>query len=479
MTEENEIKKVKIKINGLDFEVEEGTTVLRAALDNGIYIPHFCYHPRLSISGNCRMCLVDIKPGPPKLSISCNTVVADGMEVETENDKVREARRAVMEFLLKNHPVDCPICDQAGECFLQDYYMAYDLMPARIRGKQEKVNKRKAVRVGKTLMLDTERCILCGRCVRFMREMAGDDCLVIKERHDHSEITLFPGKDLENPYSLCLADICPVGAWTGADFRFRQRVWFLESSPSICPGCARGCNILIDHRRGEVYRIRPRENEAVNKSWACDEGRLDYHAINDNRLLDPAVGEDGKRRNTSWESALDRAAGIIKEAGSNLAVVLSASLSLEEGAAALKLYKEKLGGKVFLHTGEPGWEDDFLRCADRNSNMKGLSGLEIKDKVEAVPEGAVVVLVETICPNPLPEGAPAPVVVISPQASPAAGKAIVALPAASYAESAGTVVNVDGVEQKYEPALCPPGRALTHLQIMERLAQALGMRLVA
>ena len=370
----------KIKINGRELEIEEGKTVLQAALENGIYIPHFCYHPHLAISGNCRMCLVDIKPGPPKLSIACSTVVADDMEIETETEKVVAARRAVMEFLLKNHPVDCPICDQAGECRLQDYYMEYDLMPSRIPGPEEKVKKKKARKMGKTLMLDSERCVLCTRCIRFMRDVAGDECLVIVNRRDRSEITAFPGKEIENPYSLCLADICPVGAWTSRDFRFKQRVWFLESSPSICPMCARGCNIWIDHRRGEVYRIRPRVNEEINKSWACDEGRLCYHAINDDRLVEPLVAEEnGGQVPASWDEAIEKSAEIIKEAGANLAVVVSASLSLEEGKAALSLFAEKLGAKVYLHTGEPGWEDEFLRRADMNANTKGLVDLGIKE----------------------------------------------------------------------------------------------------
>jgi NADH-quinone oxidoreductase subunit G len=465
----------KIKINGREIEAEAGKTILQVALANGIYIPHYCYHPYLSIAGNCRMCLVDIKPGPPKPSVACNTVVAEGMEIETENPKIEAARQGVMEFMLKNHPVDCPICDQAGECGLQDFYMKYDLKPSRILGPQEKVKKRKALRVGKTLVLDTERCILCSRCVRFMKEIAGDDCLTIAERRDCSEITLFPGKTMDNPYSLCLADICPVGAWTGADFRFKQRVWFLTSSPSICPECARGCNIWIDHRRGEVFRIRPRLNEKVNKCWACDEGRLSYHALNDIRLTCAAIGEPGCARRSSVDEAVLKLAEMVKAAGSNLAVVLSASLSLEEGREAAALFKDKLGARLYLHAGEPGWSDDILRSSDQNANVKGLEGLGITDRnLAGIGESAMVVLFETMCPKPLPPGVRQPAAVISPQLSLAVEKSVLSIPAASYAESAGTVVNVDGIEQKYEAALPLKGDALPHVEILKRLAKALG-----
>jgi len=469
---EEEKNTVKITIDGAEYEVEQGKTVLQAALDNGVFIPHYCYHPHLSIDGNCRMCLVDIKPGPPKLSIACNTVVQDGMEIDTKNEKVEEARRAVMEFILKNHPIDCPICDQAGECWLQEYYMAYDKMPSRV-SPSEKIRKRKNLKVGRTLVLDSERCILCSRCVRFMREVANDDCLVIANRGDHAEITLFPGKEeIDNPYSMCLVDVCPVGAWTSADFRFKHRVWFLTSAASICQECARGCNIWIDYRRQEVYRFRPRRNDQVNKTWMCDEGRLSYHAINDNRLTVPAVSaEGGKKRRVSWDEALAEASRIITEAGSNLAVVVSAKLSLQEGKKALELFGEKLKANLYLHTGAPGWEDDILRKADMNSNTRGLTELGIKDPVDKVAEGATVVVLEGLCPNPLPQSLPAPAIAISPQFSPAVEAARVALPAASFAETSGTVVNFDGVSQDYPPAIKPKGEALPHVEIMDRLAR--------
>lgn len=465
-----------IKINGQEYEVANGTTVLRAALDRGIFIPHFCYHPYLVIAGNCRMCLVDIKPGPPgKLQIACNTVVADKMEVDTRTAQVARAQRDVMQFLLKNHPVDCPICDQAGECWLQHYYMDYDLKPARILGQEEKVKKHKAMRPGKTMTLDSERCILCTRCIRFMRDVAGDDCITVKERRDHSEITLFPGKVLDSPYSMNLADVCPVGAWTSADFRFRQRVWFLTATPSICPMCARGCNIVIEQRRNEVYRMRPRVNDAVNKCWMCDMGRMSYHAINDERLLEPELKDRGQ---VGWDEALEAAAKAVKAAGDKLVAVVYASLSQEEGRKALALFRDQLHAKVVLHVGDPGPEDQLLRKADQNANTRGLSELGIIDRLGTdLPEGAVIVSLETLCSHPLPPGLPAPAVVVSPTRSLAAKAAAVALPSASWAETAGTFVNFDGAAQTYSPAIDLKGQARPMVDALDQLAAKLGMKL--
>jgi len=463
----------KIKINGRELEVAEGITILEAALSNGIYIPHFCYHPHLPVSGNCRMCLVDVKPGPPKLSISCATTVAEGMEIETENEKVRAARAAVMEFILKNHPLDCPICDQAGECVLHEYYMKYDLKPSRLFSPEDKVRKQKRRRLGKNVVLDSERCILCTRCIRFVRNVSGDESLAMVKRSDKMEITTFPGKTVDNPYSLCLTDVCPVGAWTSADFRFKQRVWFLQPSASICPHCSRGCNIWIDHRREEAFRIRPRVNIQVNEAWACDEGRLNYHRINDDRLTVPMVNNGSGQKEASWKEALKAAGELMAEAGENLSVIASASLSLEEGKALLALFQESLAAKVMLHTGEPGWEDNILRQSDRNANTKGLTDLGITEPLDTgIDESAVVVLFETLGSAPLPEGIPAPAIVISPSVTPAVKAAKVALPAASYAETAGTVVNFMGLSQSYSPALKPKGQALSHAEIIGKLSAA-------
>jgi NADH-quinone oxidoreductase subunit G len=268
-----------------------------------------------------------------------------------------------------------------------------------------------------------------------------------------------------------------VGAWTSADFRFKQRVWFLKPSASICPHCSRGCNIWIDHRRAEAFRIRPRVNPQVNKSWACDEGRLHYHLINDDRLTVPLVNKGDGQKEASWREALKFSAELMEEAGENLSVIVSASLSLEEGKAVLTLFQESMGVKVMLHTGEPGWEDAILRRNDMNSNTKGLTDLGMTERIDTgLDDSTVLVVFETLGSTPLPEGIPGPAIVISPTVTPAVKAAKVALPAASYAESAGTVVNFMGVAQSYSPALKPKGQALSHTEIIKKLARAAGQK---
>jgi NADH-quinone oxidoreductase subunit G len=352
--------------------------------------------------------------------------------------------------------------------------MKYDLKPSRLFSPEDKVRKQKRRRLGRNVVLDSERCILCTRCIRFVRNVSGDESLAMVKRSDKMEITTFPGKTVENPYSLCLTDVCPVGAWTSADFRFKQRVWFLQPSASICPHCSRGCNIWIDHRREEAFRIRPRVNEQVNKAWACDEGRLNYHLINDHRLTAPLADQGGGQKEVSWQAALKAAGQILAEAGEGLSVIASAGLSLEEGKALLSL-QESLGAKVMLNTGAPGWEDSILRRSDRNANTKGLTDLGITEPLDpdtGLDESAVVVLFETLGSAPLPEGFPAPAIVVSPSVTPAVKAAKVALPAASYAEAAGTVVNFMGLSQSYAPALKPKGQALSHSDIIGKLLAA-------
>src|SRR5215471_8719209 len=258
-----------LEIDGRKIEVEDGTTVIQAADRLGIEIPHYCWHPGLTVAGNCRMCLVEIEK-LPKLQIACNTRVTDGMVVQTKSEKTHVAQKAVLEFLLINHPIDCPVCDQAGECKLQEYYMDYDRQRSRVP-LSGKVHKGKAIPIGPHVMLDQERCILCARCTRFLDEVTHTSELGIYERGDHSRIELAPGRTLDNLYSMNVVDICPVGALTSRDFRFKARVWYLERTESICAGCANGCNVEMYHREGRLYRFLPRANADVNAYWMCDE----------------------------------------------------------------------------------------------------------------------------------------------------------------------------------------------------------------
>src|SRR3972149_3211740 len=293
-------------INGIRMDVPEGTTILEAAKTAGLEIPHYCSHPKLSIAGNCRMCLVEVEKFP-KLQIACNTIVTDGMVVKTDTEKVRQAVTGVLEFLLIHHPIDCPICDQAGECGLQIYYMKYGLHKSRYP-VEDKVHQKKVQDIGGQIILDAERCILCSRCIRFLQEVTGTGELEFFQRGDHSEISIFPGRPLDNRYTGNLADICPVGALTSKDFRFKCRVWLLRGARSICPGCANGCNVEAHFKEEILYRLKPRQNDEVNKTWMCDPGRLEYKKANEARLLTPVNRENGIPKAAPWEAALSSVA---------------------------------------------------------------------------------------------------------------------------------------------------------------------------
>jgi len=467
---------VKIKINGRELSVEPGKTVLSAALDAGIFIPHFCYHPRLKVRGSCRMCLVYIEK-TPKLQISCATAVAEGMVVETDNDEVRKARQAVLEYMLKNHPVDCPICDKAGECTLQNYYMEYDKAASRLSKHDRKVKKGKRLPMGKTLVLDQERCVLCHRCIRFMREVANNDCLTDARRGDRTVITTFPGEPVDNPYSLNLADICPVGAWTGKDFRFKKRVWFLTSSPSVCPFCARGCNIFIDHEKGIVWRLRPRENNAVNQCWMCDEGRLAYQAINDNRLSKAFEKEEGGRKEISMAAGISAAARLMAESRGNIFGIISASATLEEAELFKKLIKA-MDGVVGYERRKEGQDDPLLKRADRDANLKGISGLGI-DRIagEGIVKAELIVVLESLYSEPINGASGKKAVVLSPKLSELAQGAAVGIPIAAYSETKGAFVNFEGKNQKFEAALELIGDARPGTWALMELARKLGLEI--
>jgi NADH-quinone oxidoreductase subunit G len=361
-------------IDGKEVVVKPGTTVIEAAKSVGVEIPYYCYHKRLSIAANCRMCLVEMSNAPMnKLMPACQMTVAEGVTVKTDTPRVKDQQRAVLEFLLLNHPVDCSICDQAGECKLQDYYMKYDRQPSRL--DVPKVQKEKRVVLGPTVVLDRERCILCTRCVRFMREVAKQPQLGVAERGNESFIATFPGQPLDSKYAGNVVDICPVGALTSADFRFRGRVWFMSSARSICTGCARGCNTFLDYLNDTTYRYRPRENEAVNQEWMCDDGRTSFKYVNAPRVLVAREGRGATGQVAARAVATARAAQALAAAGKagTLGVLLSPVASLEDLLAACKVAKEGLGATAVYAGGRAdGWQDDFLKRADQNPNRKGL-----------------------------------------------------------------------------------------------------------
>src|SRR3990172_9929866 len=333
----------KITIDGSEFDVDPKLTVIQAAEQNGIEIPHFCWHAKLSVSGNCRMCLVEVEK-MPKLAISCATQVTEGMVVKTQSDRVLQARKAVMEFLLINHPLDCLICDEAGECKLQDY--AYKHSIGYSRFDENKVHKPKRVELGPNVMLDVERCIMCSRCIRFADEIAHQPVLTFTQRGTHVVLTTFPGTKLDNPYAMNVIELCPVGALTSRDFRFRSRVWEMSSTESICIGCSRGCNTYAWVRQNEVLRLTPRLNEGVNSYWMCDAGRLNtFKFVNSkDRLNGPLVRKDNELVEVGWDEAIARVVSELKGfKKSEIAGIGSPFATNEDNYVFQKVMREVLG----------------------------------------------------------------------------------------------------------------------------------------
>ncbi|AKJ05302.1 molybdopterin-dependent oxidoreductase-like protein [Archangium gephyra] len=482
---------VTCTIDGKEVVVKPGTNMIEAARMVGSDIPYFCYHPRLSIAANCRMCMVEAS-NAPKLVPGCQTPLVEGQVIKTTTPKVKEQQRAVMEFLLLNHPVDCSICDQAGECKLQDYYMRYDYRPSRLEGGKVMKNKRKVL--GPRVVLDQERCIICSRCVRFMNEIPKEPQLGIFGRGSHEVIDTFPGSELNSNYSLNTVDICPVGALLSRDFRFRARSWFLSAAPSVCTGCSRGCNIYADFMAQDTYRYRPRENEAINKSWMCDHGRATYKGLNVGRVLSAVVGRQQggtARPEVARREALQAAAKALSGVKGQVAVLASPVASNEDLLATLTFAKATLGAKEIYVGGRPqGEADHFLLTADRNPNRKGLEliaqglGLTLKpfeDLVKAMDGGKVKALyaVGTEVPGNVETFAQAAAkldvfVAQATNESPLTAQATVLLPASAHVEFDGSFVQTDGIVQRFRKAYPSKGDALAHWALAAELTREMG-----
>jgi NADH-quinone oxidoreductase subunit G len=476
-----------LTIDGREVTAPKGTPLIEAARRAGISIPHYCYHPYLSVPGNCRMCLVEIDKFP-KLQIACATPVAEGMVVRTATAQVLEARAGVMEFLLINHPLDCPICDQAGECRLQEYSVAHGRAYSRL--EDDRHRGRKNVDLGPHIVFDEERCIKCTRCVRFCDEVTKTGELALFNRGDDAIIGVFPGRRLDNPYSGNTVDVCPVGALTLKEFRFQSRVWFLQQKESVCAACARGCNVTLWARDGRIFRITPRDNPEVNKAWMCDEGRLSYQALYaEERLLEPRVGGAAAR----WEEALLEAARLLATGGAGrprLGVIASPRMTLEE-LSLLRRLCERTGAEAGLAVLERDEDDDILIRRDKSCNRAGarLLGFE-RPAVEilgAAAEGNLDVLYvleeELFGPGASKSdadlvrraAAKAPALLVHASfAARVPAKARVALPVAAYGEYEGTCINFEGRAQRLRAAVERPGRARTHLMILSALARAAG-----
>lgn len=461
----------KIIIDGKEIEFKPGQTVIEAAADNGIDIPHFCWHPKLSVSGNCRMCLVDIEK-MPKLAIACSTLASDGMIIHSQNEKAIHARNAVMEFFLINHPLDCPICDEAGECKLQDD--AYQHSVGESRFLEEKNHKDKRVPLGPNVMFDGERCISCSRCIRFCDEIAKDAELTFVQRGDQVTITTYPGEELDNPYAMNVVDICPVGALTNRDFRFKSRVWDMSSNKSICQGCARGCNIEIWVRNNQILRLTPRQNEKVNSFWMCDHGRLNtFKYVNaESRIDGPHLRREGVLTKVGWDESFAQCASRLKAFSKNeIAVIGSPYVTSEDSFIISKFVKSVLGTMHldFLRHIDPAFGDDVLRQSDITPNSLGAEltgiapsnqGLNFEGIINGINEGRIKALYliedDLVSADSSLENILAKLdlfVVNSSNFNRTTELADIVFPASTFAEKNGTIINYEGWVQRIKPAV--------------------------
>jgi len=505
------------QLNGQTIPFEKGDTIMRAAWRAGIEIPHYCWHPGLSIAANCRMCLVHIKSGrqmqmpimrfdekkgayvpdtKPKLMPACQVEAQEDMEVDSVSEDVEKAQHSVQEFLLLNHPVDCPICDQAGECKLQDYWLdhQHDLK----RKRTEPVHKPKGVRFGETIVYDAERCIMCTRCIRVCDELVGDPVLDMRERGNRNEIVLAPGRELDHDYTLMTEHVCPVGALTSRDFRFKARVWFLKSVEGVCSGCATGCNSHVDYdsRYGKVYRLRPRDNMDVNKFWMCDDGMMTYTEVHEGRVTTATIGRGDEPEAVLPEEAIDDVALRLEQTeGAKIAFVFSALHSSEDNFALARL-AEAVGAEKRYLAARPDWKgDDILRSADHNPNRAGAlaaAGGELEDTedlIQDVMAGAIeaVVALGPTCEEEVDQLEPLlkleTLICLTANEGPLTEAATIVLPVASWAESFGTFINGKGIAQTFQRAIPAPAGVdpawKTIAKIAEELDSPLGFNRVA
>ena len=482
------------------------TTVLQACEHAGIEIPHYCYHPKLPVAGNCRMCLVHVgmpgRPGPdgkspmnedgslkidpmvlpyerqtPKGVIGCATNLIPGMEIYASSPETKEMREAVLESLLINHPLDCTICDQAGECKLQEYSVEHG--QAESQFAEHKVHKPKAVDLGPRIMLDAERCVLCTRCIRFSKDIAEDDALGIVNRGSYNTIATFLDTPFDNNYTLNTADICPVGALTSKDFRFQMRVWFLKETNSLCTGCGTGCNTVIGSRENTMYRYEPRDNDAVNGPWMCDAGRLDYKWIGREDRLAKVQGASG------WATAITEISGKLEEAAPGSVAIIASARQTNEELFLLKKLATKFEALTDSIT-RTGDADHLLVNADKNPNTTGVRligiasetpGSRVADIAEGIESGTIKTLIvfgEDVTKAGLSEALldKLDLLVVSdilPNATTA--KAHYLLPGCAHAEKRGTFTNVKGRVQKFMKGLEAPDDARPEWEFLHELVE--------
>jgi NADH-quinone oxidoreductase subunit G len=504
------VEKIKVKVDGREVEVPKTTpdpitgkpiptTMIQACATLNVDVPHYCYHPKLPVAGNCRMCLVefgtpamgpDRKPvlnpdGTPKImksprpAIACATPISPGMEIYTNTPGVKAMREGVLEFLLINHPLDCPICDQAGECKLQEYSVDYGQSASRF--VEPKVHKPKAVDLGPRIVLDDERCILCTRCIRFTKDIVGDDALGIVNRGSYNTLTAYPGKVFDNNYTLNTVDICPVGALTSKDFRFQMRVWFLKESKSVCTSCATGCNIIIGSREDKIYRYEPRQNDAVNACWMCDYGRLNYKWIGRKDRLTEVRSAKGQV--SGWGATLKDISALLGKAATGSVAIIASARQTNEELFLLRKLATKLGALTdsIPRTGEG---DKLLLNADRNPNTNGARvtgicftemGEQIPRIVQGIEKGTIRTLIvfgEDVTKHGLDAkllGKLETLIVSDILPSETTKLAHYLLPGCAHAEKRGSFTNIKGRVQKFLKAVEPPGDARPEWEFLHEL----------
>ncbi len=498
---------VNIQVDGHWIQVPRGTRMIEACKLAEKEVPHYCYHPKLSSPGNCRMCLVQMgmppRPNPgeepsydengfqkiswmPRPVIACANTVGENMGIRTQGDLVEKCREGVMEFLLINHPLDCPICDQAGECGLQEFSVQHGKGSSRF--KEDKVKKPKNVKIGPRIRLDDERCIMCSRCIRFMDEVAQEPVLGFSERGTHTTVGVYPGRELDNNYGLNTVDLCPVGALTSNDFRFQMRTWFLKETPSIDTNCGTGTNIIIWTRGNKIFRVTPRQNDDVNSCWMPDSHRLSYTCpSDDNRLSAPLIKADGVHEETCWSNSISAAAEAIKQFEGNEIAIIASGKQTNEELFMMRTLAAELGTdliSIIPHTQE---SDKMLISEDRNPNTTG-AGLVLglddpTEKLAAIKDGisngsikAVIAASEDLLDAGFSaediDGLELLISIFNTTNATAQASDIV-FPGASSAEKRGSMINVTGRLQKLNAACIPPADARDDWEIISELILAI------
>src|SRR6266850_6536763 len=472
---------INLTIDGAPVSVPPGTLVIEAAKQAGVLVPHYCYHPGLPVAGVCRMCLVDIEKAP-KLQIACATQVAEGMVVRTQSTQAKSGRMGVLELLLINHPLDCPICDQAGECELQDFTFQ-EGRPATRYSPEYAKRFNPVEDFGPDVLYVPNRCILCTRCVRFMEDVAKEPVLNVSERGDRAFIGIHPDARLDHPWAGNVVDLCPVGSLLSKDFLHKARAWELDKTASICTGCSQGCSITLDTRDEVVVRVRPRPNLEVNRYFICDHGRANYRWMNrGDRIEAPLVRQGSELHATDWDEAFARVLGILRGASGKAVALVSPGASTEALDLARRLLSAfEWTGAFQVVMGEeaplPGVPNLALR-AERAPNAKAAEQLgytrDYAAAIAAAKSAAVVLVLDDPDCAVATNGALIYLGTVLGEDA-ACRRAEVILPIANVAEEEGTFTNRDGREQRYYQAKPAPGMAQPAAWVLGQVAQAMGL----